>query len=233
MINIPFISTPDKPLIASTQDKIPVADITEDLIIYKNGGASLVLESTSLNFGLLSTIEQEAVIAAYAALLNSFTFPVQITVRSKRKDISNYLKYLDEAEGKIKNPKLAVIMKDYKTFIEDAIRKKNVLSKNFYIIIPFTPYELGATKSFIATAKRGGFLPFPKSYVVNKARITLYPKRDHLMRQAGRLSIVLRQLKNNELIELLYQTYNPTPPPKSEEFEALKKAEEIMSKNQK
>ena len=232
-MNIPFISTPDKPLIASTQDKVPVADIVDNLIIYKSGGAALVLESTSLNFGLLSTIEQEAVIAAYAALLNSFTFPVQITVRSQRKDISNYIKFLGEAENKIKNPKLAVIMRDYKSFIVDAIRKKNVLSKKFYIIIPFTPYELGATKSFIATAKRGGSLPFPKSYVVNKARITLYPKRDHLMRQAGRLSIILRQLKNEELIELLYHTYNPTPPPKSEEFEALKKAESLMNKNQK
>src|SRR3990172_10650226 len=179
-MKIPFISTPDKPLIASTQDKVPVADIVDNLIIYKSGGAALVLESTSLNFGLLSTIEQEAVIAAYAALLNSFTFPVQITVRSQRKDISNYIKFLDEAEGKIKNPKLAIIMKDYKAFILDAIRKKNVLSKKFYIVIPFTPYELGVTKSFIATVKRGGSsLPFQKSYVVNKARITLYPKRDH------------------------------------------------------
>jgi len=230
-MNIPFISTPDKPLTSSTQEKIPVADITEDIIIYKNGGAALVLESSSLNFGLLSEIEQEAVIAAYAALLNSFTFPVQITVRSQRKDISNYITYLNIAEGKIKNPKLAIIMKDYKAFILDAIRKKNVLSKKFYIVIPFTPYELGVTKSFIATVKRGGSsLPFQKSYVVNKARITLYPKRDHLMRQAGRLSIQLKQLKNNDLIELLYHTYNPSPPPKSEEFEAIKKAESNMQK---
>lgn len=229
-MKIPFISEPDKPLVASTQEKIPVADIIENMIIYKNGGASLVLESTSLNFGLLSEIEQEAVIAAYAALLNSFTFPVQIVVRSQRKDISSYIRYLDEAEGKIKNPKLSEIMKGYKKFIVDAIRKKNVLSKNFYITIPFTPFELGVTKSFAATMKKSKTLPFPKSYVVNKARITLYPKRDHLMRQAGRLSIVLRQLKNDELVELLYDIYNPQPPPISEEFEALRKAEEYVQK---
>lgn len=230
MLKIPFISTPDKPLTSTTQEKIPVADITEDIIIYKTGGAALVLESSSLNFGLLSEIEQEAVIAAYAALLNSFTFPVQIAVRSQRKDISNYIRYLNLAEGKIKNPKLAIIMKDYKAFILDAIRKKNVLSKKFYIVIPFTPYELGVTKSFIATIKSGRSLPFPKSYVVNKAKITLYPKRDHLMRQAGRLSIQLRQLKNKDLVELLHQIYNPEPPPISEEFEALRKAETYMQK---
>lgn len=218
-MKIPFLSTPDKPIVSTTQDEVPVVDVADNIIIYKNGGAALVLESTSLNFGLLSEIEQTAVISAYAALLNSFTFPVQIVVRSQRKDISDYISYLDKAKEKITNPKLTVLMQDYRRFILDSIRKKNVLSKKFYIIIPFTPYELGAAKSFIATAKRGGKLPFPKSYVVDKARITLYPKRDHLMRQAGRLSIRLKQLTNNELIELLYHTYNPEPPPKKPEYE--------------
>ncbi len=224
-MNIPFISTPDKPIVSTTQDQIPVADIVDNIIIYKNGGAALVLESTSLNFGLLSEIEQTAVISAYAALLNSFTFPVQITVRSQRKDISDYISYLDNAAKKITNPKLAVLMKDYRRFILDAISKKNVLSKKFYIIIPFTSYELGSTKSFLAVAKRGGTLPFPKSYVIDKARIALNPKRDHLMRQAGRLSIQLRQLTNDELIELLYHTYNPEPPPKKPEYELQKRFE--------
>ena len=43
------------------------------------------MESTSLNFSLLSEKEQEAVIAAYAALLNSLSFSVQIVVRTIRK----------------------------------------------------------------------------------------------------------------------------------------------------
>ncbi len=229
-MKIPLISIPDKAMVSTTQEKIPVADIVDDMIIYKNGGASLVLESTSLNFGLLSDLEQQAVIAAYAALLNSFTFPVQIVVKSQKKDISNYIRFLDAAQKKITNPKLVNIMKDYKAFILEAITKKNVLSKKFYIVVPFTPFELGVTKSFIATMKRAGTLPFPKSYVINKARITLYPKRDHLMRQAGRLSVQLRQLKNDELVDLLYHTYNPTSPPKSPELVALEKIRAVTQK---
>ncbi len=215
---IPFLSTPDKPIEESTQEQIPVADITQDMVIFKDGGAALVLESTSLNFGLLSELEQEAVIAGYAALLNSFTFPVQIVVRSQRKDISSYIAYLKKAEKNIKNPKLLDMMKGYQNFILEAIRKKNVLSKKFYIVVPFSPLELGVTKSFMATATRKGPLPFPKSYVINKAKTTLLPKRDHLMRQAGRLSIQLRQLDSDELVDLLYHIYNPEPPPKKEEF---------------
>ncbi|KKR63956.1 MAG: hypothetical protein UU02_C0015G0009 [Candidatus Woesebacteria bacterium GW2011_GWA1_40_43] len=51
---IPFINIPDKPLTSTTQDFVPVADITNDIVIYKDGGAALIMESTSLNFGLLS-----------------------------------------------------------------------------------------------------------------------------------------------------------------------------------
>lgn len=220
-MKIPFIAFPDKPLTAPTQEELPIADIVDGVVIYKNGGAAVVLESTSLNFGLLSEMEQQAVIAAYAALLNSLTFPIQIVARSQRKDISSYIKYLERAEGKIKNPKLAIIMQDYKNFILEAIQKKNVLSKNFYIVIPFTPLELGVAKSFAATARMRGPLSFSKSYVINKSRITLLPKRDHLMRQAGRLSISLRQLKTPELIDLFYHTFNPEPPPKKPEYGAI------------
>jgi len=219
MIKIPFLSIPDAAIENSTQEHIPVADIIHDMVVYKNGGAALVLESTSLNFGLLSEMEQVAVIAGYAALLNSLNYTVQIVVRSEKKDISSYIKYLDKAEKNIQNQKLQNIMKGYKNFIVESIRKKNVLSKKFYLTIPFSPLELGVAKSFKATSPRKGPLPFPKSYVTNKARITLYPKRDHLVRQAARLGIRLTQLTNEDLLNLFYHYYNPEPPPKREEFQ--------------
>lgn len=218
MVKIPFLSIPDTAIENSTQNHIPVADIIHDMVVYKNGGAALMLESTSLNFGLLSEMEQEAVIAGYAGLLNSLNYTVQIVVRSEKKDISSYIKYLDNAEKNIQNPKLQNIMKGYKNFIIESIRKKNVLSKKFYLTIPFSPLELGVQKSFMATATRKGPLPFTKNYVINKARMTLYPKRDHLIRQASRLGIRLTQLTNEDLLELFYHYYNPEPPPKKEEF---------------
>lgn len=217
MIKIPFISTPDKAIVATTQDYIPIADIVDDVVLYKNGGASLVMESTSLNFALLSENEQEAVIAAYAGLLNSFNFPAQIVVRSQKKDISSYMNYLTEAEKEIKNPKLARLMGNYKNFILEAVKKKNVLSKRFYLAIPFTPYELGATQSMqtaLSPGQKNTPLPFPKSYVVRKAKIALYPKRDHLIRQAGRIGLRLNPLTKDQLIELLFDIYNPDPPVK-------------------
>ena len=209
---IPVFSMHDSPLSASTQKHLPLVDIVDNIALYRDGGAALILESTSLNFGLLSEKEQQAVIIAYAALLNSFSFSVQILVRSQRKDITSYLAYLNEARQKLqetKSPKLQILMDSYIKFITETIKKKNVLGKRFYIIIPFSSYELGVAKSALAITRRSDTLPFPKSYVVKKAKTVLLPRRDHLMRQAGRLGLRLRQLAENQMVELMYDVYNP------------------------
>jgi hypothetical protein len=213
-MKLPFLSTPDKPLYDTTQDRIPIADIIHDIVLFKDGNAALIIESTSLNFGLLNEMEQEAVIASYAGLLNSFNFPVQIMVRSQRKDIGNYMRFLDESKKNISNPKLMVLMNDYQKFIIESVKKKNVLSKSFYLVIPFSRIELGLPKSFGGIGSKAAKIPFPKSYVLKKARVSLYPKRDHLIRQARRLGVELRQLTTPELIDLFFHIYNPIPPHK-------------------
>jgi len=208
---IPYFGTPDMPLRSTTQDHLPIADIKDDIVLFKDGGASIVLESSSLNFGLLSEKEQQAVVAAFAALINSLSFSMQIVVRTQRKDISGYINFFDRESAKIVNPKLKAITEDYRRFITESIKKKTVLGKRFFIVIPFSSLELGVTKSAQSILKKGP-LPFPKDYVMKKAKITLFPKRDHLIRQAGRLGLRLKQLNTNELIDLYYGINNPEPP---------------------
>jgi len=221
-LKVPFLSVPDRPITSTTQDFMPIADITNDMVVYKDGGASLVMESTSLNFGLLSDKEQEAVIAAYAALVNSLTFSVQIVVLTQKKDITSYLNYLNEQSKKITQPLLSKLMQDYKDFITDSVKKKNVLGKRFFVVLYFSPLELGIAKSVASlTKKRSGPLPYPESYIIKKAKIILYPRRDHLMRQAGRLGIKLKQLTTPELINLFYSIFNPERP-------AVKKEPEVV-----
>lgn len=194
---------------APTQKHLPVADIVEDIILLKDGGATLVLGSSSLNFSLLSEKEQDAIIAAYAALLNSFSFPVQILIRSQKKDISDYLAYLEKKQQEQKNEKLARMMTRYREFVAQTVKKRNVLEKNFYLLLPFSALELGVAKSALAILRKQKQLPYPRSYVVKKAKTVLYPKRDHLIRQAARIGLRLRQLNTAELVELLFEVYNP------------------------
>lgn len=199
------------PIKAPSQHHLQIADITDDIILTKEGGAALVLETSALNFSLLSEREQEAMIFAYAALLNSLTFPIQIVVHSQKKDISAYLFFLKKQQEGIANPKLKNMMSSYRTFVANVVKKRNVLEKQFFVVIHFSPLELGISV--------GGFLqllplhkktiPFPKSYVVKKAKMVLYPRRDHIIRQSGRLGIKVRQLTTEDLAKTFLEIYQP------------------------
>lgn len=194
----------------STQDHLEIFDIRDDLVILKDGSVSLLIRVSAVNFGLLSESEQEAMIFAYAGLLNSLNFSIQIVVRSQRKDISHYVSMLENEEKKQTNELLKVQIKKYREFIVQTVRDNNVLDKKFYIVLPFSSLELGvgaATGSVLKIKKQKG-LPLPIERILEKSKLSLLPKRDHILRQVGRLGLRARQMTTSELVELFYDIYN-------------------------
>ena len=198
-----------KAITASTQEHLPVEDIVDDIVVLKDGSASLVIQTTAVNFGLLSEKEQDATIFAYAAMLNSLAFTIQILIRSKRTDITSYLEQLEESYRKQTNPDLKNQIGKYIEFVKSTVQKGKVLDKKFYLIIPFSFLELGAARVAAGLAKRNRGLPYPKEYIVEQARINLYPKKDHLIKQLTRLGLKGRVLTQPELVELFFDIYNP------------------------
>ena len=100
-MNLPKTLDPTKiPVRASTQEHLDIEDIQDGIIILRDGSCCLTIATTAINFGLLSEKEQEATIYAYAGLLNSLTFSIQIVLRSQRKDISSYVNLVRQAEEK-------------------------------------------------------------------------------------------------------------------------------------
>jgi len=205
---------------ASTQDHLEIEDIQEGIVILKNGSSCLAIGTTAINFGLLSEKEQEATIYAYAALLNSLTFPIQIFIRSTRKDITSYLALLAKREVKEKRKLIKEQITKYKEFIQKTVQKNNVLDKKFFIVIPMSALEFGLSKgniqqnlspllSSLPLRKKETKPSLNKEYIIQQAKINLYPKRDHLLRQLSRLGLQAHQLDNHELIRLFYDIYNP------------------------
>lgn len=195
---------------ASTQVHLAIADVRDGIVILKDGGACLVLAITSINFNLLSEKEQEATIYAYAALLNSLSFPIQTMIRSQQKDISSYLQYLEEVSQRESRPLFKEQITKYQAFIQETVQKNNVLDKKFYLAIPMSALETGtfqALSTQLGAKKAKSSLD--KNYILEKAKINLYPKRDHLLRQLGRLGVKGRQLETQELIKLFFDIYNP------------------------
>lgn len=195
---------------ASTQEHLDIYTIKDHLIFLKDGSAALVLQTTAINFSLLSEEEQDATIYAYSALINSLSFQIQIVVRSSRKDISQYIELLDERIQNVTSQKVRENVIKYRQFIKSLVKDNRVLEKRFYIIIPFTSIELGlTTKSINPFAKTPQKPPFDLEYIQEKASLVLYPRRDHLIRQFARIGLKAHQLTTSELTALFYAIYNP------------------------
>lgn len=193
----------------STQDHLEINDIRDDLCLLKDGSVSLVIRVAAVNFGLLSEREQEAIIYAYANLLNSLNFSIQIVIRSQQKDISHYTSLLESEEKKQTNPLIKSQIANYRAFITSTVKENNVLDKKFFIVIPFSSLELGVSSVTGSLIKRKkSSLPLPADAIIEKAKTALLPKRDHILRQLGRLGLRAKQLTTSELIELFYEIYN-------------------------
>ena len=196
--------------LASTQQHLDIYDIEQGLVILKNGGARLVLSCTAVNFNLLSEIEQDAIIAAYSALLNSLSFPIQVVIRSKKMDISFYLDKLKAVEGEQTNRFLKKRIASYRHYVEQLISKNEVLDKSFYVIIPYQEAILTASENPLKKLfSKQGKVILNKSAVLKKAKVQLEPKREHLIKQFNKIGVRAQQLNTQELIELFYDIYNP------------------------
>lgn len=192
----------------TTQEHLPVEDVVNNIILLKDGSCAIVLQLSSVNFDLLSEREQESLVFAYGGILNSFNFPVQIVIHTSTKDITNYVTNLKSAEEKQLNSLLRDRIRSYRVFVEDLVRKNDVLSKSFYVIVPFSAFELGIKGGSTGiTGKKTG-LPYSKEYILEKAKLSLEPKKDQIVRLFSRLGLEVRPLATRELVALLFKIYN-------------------------
>ena len=179
---------------STTQQHLAIKDIQDDILLLKEGGGALVLQVSAVNFGLLSDREQIAIIGSFAQMLNSLSFSIQIVIHSERLNINSYLELLDKAQKLQTNQLLSQMITQYKTFIQATIKENEVLDKRFYVIVPLFGIELGL-KASSETLKQ-------------KVKTILFPRRDQIKRQLGRVGLTTKQLSSQELIELFYDIYN-------------------------
>lgn len=179
---------------STTQQHLSVKDISDNILLLKDGGGALVLQVSAVNFGLLSDREQIAIIGSFAQMLNSLSFSIQIVIHSERLNINSYLELLDKAQKLQTNQLLAQMINQYKQFITATIKENEVLDKKFYIVIPLFKLELGLTSS--------------KDTLKQKIKTVLLPRRDQIIRQLSRVGLSAIQLSEAQLIRLFFDIYN-------------------------
>jgi len=199
------------PIRSSTQAFTQIESIDHDIVLFSDGSCALVISASAVNFGLLSEKEQDLLITAYAGLLNSLSFPIELLIRTQHKDVTAYLRLLEDQERKQKSPRLAKSIHDYRLFVASTVKEKDVLDKNFYIVIPFSNIELGMSTSVLFGNNKKG-LPYQKSYIFDRALTVLNPKRDHIIRLLNRIGLNARQLNTNQLVKLFFASYNADVP---------------------
>ncbi|SRR5258708_4653713 len=197
--------------VGSTQKFTEIQDIIDDIVLLTNGNACTIIEVQASNFALLSDDEQQSKLIAYANLINSLSFPIQILIRNRPVDLSSYIRLLDDEEKKqltqspsnFQQKGIASPIGLYKEFIRQLISVNTVLDKKFYIIISYSYLESGttATASFVKGNDKNLFL--------TAAKASLQTKSVSLHSQLARLSLRAETLTKEALVKLFYDIYNP------------------------
>ncbi len=195
--------------IPSTQGHLDIEDIRDDIVVLKNGAAAAVIQTTAVNFDLLSENEQDSTIFAFAGLLNSLTYPLQILVRTKRVDVTNYLYRISEAKRRANSQILISHIERYEKFIKDLVSKNQVLNKRFYIVVPYIGIDITQVKAGVTNFFQRTPSNVSQWTTLEKAKVNLEPKIDHIIKQLGRIGVKAIQLNTEELVELYYDLYNP------------------------
>ncbi len=198
---------------SSTQEHLEIRDIVDDLVITQSGSVAIIIQTSAINFDLLAEYEQDSKVFAFAGLLNSLNFHIQILIRTRRIDISNYVDYLKNQENKAMTEGLKNQLHIYTEFIQRLIIENDVLDKNFFLVIPFNPGGDIPTSNLLKSKKSKEEVARNQSMkqeqLVEKAKIFLYPKRDHILKQLSRMGLTGKQLTNKELLTEVYTIYNP------------------------
>jgi hypothetical protein len=197
---------------ASTQKYVDVEEIRDGIIILKNGTLRAVLMVSSINFDLKASEEQDAIIAQYQNFLNSLDFPIQILISSRKLNLSPYLDFLKQKESQLTNELLAFQLAEYRNFIKNLTETSNIMTKYFYIVVPFAPIEnkKGGFFENLFNGSSGKKVLSNKMEIFNAYKSQLWQRVEHINAGLASTGVKVVPLKTEELIELLYNAYNPT-----------------------
>ena len=140
-----------------------------------------------MNFELKSEQEQDALIDTYESFLNSLPCPVQIIVRIRELDMDRYLADLTARLAFEKEPIYQEQLQDYGEFVQGLVSNNKILSRRFYLVIPFT----GGGSDFEAVQEQLGL------------------RADMVRKGLMRLGMQTRKLPSLEILELFQSFYNP------------------------
>ena len=198
----------------TTQEFIPIQEVRDGVVILKNGGMRSVVLATSLNFALKSGDEQGAILSEFQNFVNSLDFSIQIFVQSKKLDIRPYLALLEDRYKEQTTDLMKIQVREYVEFVRSFVESTNIMTKSFFVVVPYDPPMLTASKNPISK-----ILPGNKETTVAKnasADASFAEYRTQLEQRVAvveqglvRCGIRAAELGTEEVVELFYKIFNP------------------------
>ncbi len=198
----------------ATQDFVPIKEVRNGVIILKDGSLRTVLIASSINLALQSMPEQEAVTAQFQGFLNSLDFPIQFFIESRKLDIRPYIALLEGRLVAELDELMKLQIREYILFIKDFVERANIMSKNFFIVVPYDPAlanrsggASGALRSLFGVSNEGSA---PMSDELFEQYRSQMEQRVGLVEQGiVRTGVRAVPLGTEEVIELFYKLFNP------------------------
>ena len=193
------------------QQFIPVQEVRDGIVVLKDGTLCTVVLVSSINLSLKSYDEQKATLQQFQNFLNTIDFPIQIVVQSRRYDIRPYILTLENRLKEQTEQLLQVQTREYIQFIQTFTDQVNIMRKSFFVVIPYIPPvlaqkgTLGKVFSFLkkTPVADGTVSDFEEERTQLEERVSVVDQG------LSRVGLRLVQLGTQEVIEVLYKTFNP------------------------
>ncbi len=173
----------------SSRRQIQIKEVKDDILVLPNNEYRMVIETSSINFELKSEDEQDVLIDGFQNFLNSLSSSLQILIRVREVDIDSYLERVGKSKEFEKEKFYRNQIDDYKEFIQKLILGNKILSRRFYIVIPYK--HVDKNKDFRLIKEQMHF------------------QRDIISRGLEKLGMKARALDSLQLLDLFYGFYNP------------------------
>jgi len=196
----------------STQKFVPVRDVKDNVVVLKNGQMCMVLLASSVNIALKSVNEQEAILRQFQGFLNTIDFSLQFYTQSRRLDIEPYMQKLRDREDKQDNELMKIQLREYMQFIKTFTEEVDVMAKNFFVIVPYTPVSANLQGNLTQLIGGGNKSVYYDEGSFKEHKLQLEQRVALVEQGLSRMGVRSVVLENEELVELYYHIFNPADP---------------------
>jgi type IV secretory pathway VirB4 component len=196
----------------ATQDFVPIKEVRDGIVILKNNSMRAIVMASSLNFALKSEDERNSIIYQFQNFLNSLDFPVQIFIQSRKLDIRPYIALLEERYKDQLNDLMKIQIREYIAFIKNFTENSNIMTKSFFVVIPYDPPMVGTKAQIIGNlmgGKKDSGSAKDKSSHFEENRMQLEQRVSVVEQGLVRTGIRTIGLGTEEVVELFYKIFNP------------------------